>query len=225
MTDKIITIDGPSGVGKGTLARYLAAYLNWCLLDSGAIYRALAYFSNVCGIDSNNVNALSEAALNLPVSFLSKGGETRVIIDKKDVTDFIRAESVGMLASKISAYQPVRDSLMKLQQSFNRGDGLIADGRDMGTIVFPNAQVKLFLDAASELRAKRRYQQLTRQGVVVDEKAILEQVIQRDHQDRNRQVAPLIPATDAVIIDTSSLNIDQVQQKALEILKKNAICC
>ncbi|MCF6777802.1 (d)CMP kinase [Thiotrichales bacterium 19X7-9] len=225
MTDKIITVDGPSGVGKGTLARFLANYLNWQLLDSGSIYRALAYYSQQKDIDSDNEIKLSQAALSLPVSFISEDNLTKVIVDGSDVTDLIRHESIGMLASKISAYQSVRDNLMTLQRSFDQNKGLIADGRDMGTIVFPNAQIKLFLDATSEVRASRRYQQLATQGVCVDQKDVLEQVVQRDSRDRNRKVAPLIPAADAIIIDTSSLSINQVQQMVLEILKKNAINC
>ncbi|MCF6767173.1 (d)CMP kinase [Thiotrichales bacterium 19S11-10] len=223
MKNKVITIDGPSGVGKGTLARFLANYLDWDLLDSGSIYRALAYYSQISHVNEDDENALAELALNLPITFQAEKNDTRVLIEGDDITDIIRHETMGMLASKVSAYEKVRNNLKKLQHQFDKGKGLVADGRDMGTVIFPEAKFKFFLDASSEVRANRRYQQLVRQGVKVHHKDILQQVITRDNQDRNRTVAPLRPAEDAVVIDTSNQSIHQVKEKVLEILKKIAL--
>lgn len=224
INDKIITIDGPSGVGKGTLARFLAEYLDWSLLDSGSIYRAFAYFCKKNKLDTSNIQLLEKAAQALPISFKASDNKTEIFLENENITEVIRLEEIGMLASKVSANQSVRDALMGLQKKFSyKGNGLVADGRDMGTIVFPEAKLKIFLDAKAEVRAKRRFDDLVFRGENPDFNEVLDKVIQRDQQDRDRVVAPLKAADDAIIIDTSSETIASLEKKVIQILKKNRI--
>ena len=217
---KIITIDGPSGVGKGTLARSLAMEFDFELLDSGAIYRLGALYSLDQGIDLENVAKVVMALQHLEIAFKVKNGHTKAYLQGKEVSDRLRLETTGMAASKIAKFAEVRDALMQKQQDFaNKGRGLVADGRDMGTVVFPQAEHKFFLEASSSVRAKRRFEELAKHGMHADYNEILKQVEQRDEQDRNRKVAPLRPANDAIIIDTSKLSIYGVFQKVLKCLK------
>ncbi|WP_029934736.1 (d)CMP kinase [Thiomicrospira pelophila] len=215
----IVTVDGPSGVGKGTLAQLLCDYTGFHFLDSGAIYRTLAYGVIAKNIDLANMPELVNLAESLPVIFESG----RVLFDGKDITTAIRNEEVAAMASKVAAIPEVRAALLQRQKDFAQAPGLVADGRDMGTIVFPKAHAKLFLKASAEVRAERRVNQLKNQGVTVNIAQITRDIMERDERDQNRSVSPLVPAQDAFIIDTSDLNIDQVFEKAKEFLQKRGI--
>ncbi|WP_371189176.1 (d)CMP kinase [Thalassotalea maritima] len=212
----LITIDGPSGAGKGTAARMVADQLGWNFLDSGAIYRVLAVATEHHGIDVDNEEAVIPLASHLDVEFtIGDNGESRILLEGEDVTDNIRTEVVGAIASKVAAYPRVREALLRRQRAFREAPGLIADGRDMGTVVFPDAKVKVFLDASAEERAKRRFLQLQEKGEDVSIERLLEDIRQRDERDRNRAVAPLVPAEGALIIDSTQLSATQVVEKIL----------
>ncbi len=211
---EIITIDGPSGVGKGTLSRLLAQKLDYALLDSGAIYRLAALYVLDHEIDINNEALLYNELSQLNIYFTIAGNQTKAFLDDVDVTMRIRQEQTGMMASKIAKIAIVRDALLACQQAFAKGvKGLVADGRDMGTVVFPKARHKFFLEADSKIRAQRRYDELIAKGQKADFTEILAQLEARDHQDRNREVAPLKPAKDGLVVDTGSLDVDEVFAK------------
>lgn len=214
MTNSVVTIDGPSGVGKGTLAQFLCCKTGFHLLDSGAIYRSLAYGALEENIAFDNLPGLVELAENLPVKFV----ENSILYREKDITSKVRTEEVAAVASKVAAIPEVRAALLKRQKDFAQPPGLIADGRDMGTVVFPNAPVKLFLTASAEERAKRRVKQLKNQGVDVNIRQITQDITERDERDRTRKSSPLVPAEDALEIDTTDLSIDEVCQMALRKL-------
>lgn len=211
MTSSVVTIDGPSGVGKGTLAQYLCCKTGFHLLDSGAIYRSLAYGALEENIAFDNLPGLVNLAENLPVKFV----ENSILYHEKDITSKVRTEEVAAVASKVAAIPEVRAALLKRQKDFAQPPGLIADGRDMGTVVFPTAPVKLFLTASAEERAKRRVKQLKNQGVDVNIRQITQDIMERDERDRTRKSSPLVPAEDALEIDTTSLSIEEVCQIAL----------
>lgn len=215
----IITIDGPSGSGKGTVCHLLAKKLGWHLLDSGALYRITAYAAIEKNISLDDVDALAMLALNLDVSFVSNGVGVDTILSGANVGDKLRTEIVGKAASQVAALQGVRDALLARQKAFLQAPGLIADGRDMGTVVFPNAAVKVFLDASAEERAQRRFNQLQSKGFDVNIARILDEIKDRDYRDRNRSVAPLKPASDALVIDSTSLTIDEVVSQVLDLTK------
>jgi len=218
--DNIVTVDGPSGVGKGTLSQWLCDKTQFTLLDSGAIYRALAYGSIVENINETEVDKLVALAERLPVSFEG----VLVLYDGKDVTPQIRNEETAAVASKVAAIPEVREALLERQKAFyNELLGLIADGRDMGSMVFPNAKVKLFLTASAKERAKRRVNQLKLQGVNAKIDQITRDIEQRDERDRNRSASPLVSASDAIIIDTTSLSVEEVCQIAEKALWDNGI--
>ncbi|MDG6772906.1 (d)CMP kinase [Thiomicrorhabdus sp. ZW0627] len=210
----VITIDGPSGVGKGTLAQYLTCKTNFHLLDSGAIYRALAYGAVKHALALDDVSALTALAEKLPVEFVA----TSILYEGEDVTSKVRTEEVAGVASKVASIPEVRAALLARQQDFAELPGLVADGRDMGTVVFPDAAVKLFLTASAEVRAERRVKQLKNQGVSANIHQITQDIKERDERDSNRSTSPLKPADDAIIIDTSDLDIDQVCRKAESLL-------
>ena len=214
----VVTIDGPSGVGKGTISQLLADKLGWHLLDSGAIYRVLALAAMHHNVELSNEEAITLLAEHLDVQFSSgDDSETvKVILEGEDVTKSIRTQECSSVASKIAALPKVREALLCRQRSFNVSPGLIADGRDMGTVVFPYAPVKLFLTASAEERAQRRYNQLQYNGFDGSIAQILADIKERDKRDTSRSVAPLIPADDALVIDTSGVTIDQVLNKCLE---------
>lgn len=214
MTSSVVTIDGPSGVGKGTLAQFLCCKTGFHLLDSGAIYRSLAYGALEEGIAFDNLPGLVDLAENLPVKFV----ENSILYREKDITSKVRTEEVAAVASKVAAIPEVRAALLKRQKDFAQPPGLIADGRDMGTVVFPNAPVKLFLTASAEERAKRRVKQLKNQGVDVNIRQITQDIMERDERDRTRKSSPLVPAEDALEIDTTHLSIEEVCQMALNQL-------
>lgn len=219
----IVTVDGPVGSGKGSIGVMLAKHLGYHLLDSGALYRVLALSISQHNIDINSKRLILELAKSLNIKFIEKeqGQPAAIILDGKDVSDQLRLEQCGELASKISQYQEIRDALYDLQRSFLQSPGLVADGRDMGTIVFKEARVKFYLTASQEERAWRRYQQLLARGLDVDLDSILLDVQARDARDMNRAVAPLKPASDAVIIDSTGLNIEQVFDKMLKVIAEN----
>ena len=216
MENIVITVDGPSGAGKGTLCHALADKLGFDFLDSGAIYRILALAALKQQIDFEDETALAELGRRLEVKFVPQGSEVQVILDGENVGDQIRTAQAGQNASKIAIYPKVREALLQRQRDFSSEKGLIADGRDMGTIVFPHAQIKFFLDASAEERTKRRVKQLQEKGFNANFDEILAEIKERDFRDRNRPIAPLVPATDAVILDSTHLSIEDVIQQALE---------
>lgn len=216
MENIVITVDGPSGAGKGTLCHALADKLGFDFLDSGAIYRILALAALKQQIDFEDETALAELGRRLEVKFVPQGNEVQVILDGENVGDQIRTAQAGQDASKIAIYPKVREALLQRQRDFSSEKGLIADGRDMGTIVFPHAQIKFFLDASAEERTKRRVKQLQEKGFNANFDEILAEIKERDFRDRNRPIAPLVPAKDAVILDSTHLSIEDVIQQALE---------
>jgi cytidylate kinase len=212
----IITIDGPSGAGKGTAARLVAEQLGWHLLDSGAIYRVLAVATLHHQLSIEDEEPLIPIAAHLDVQFeITQEGEGKVILEGEDVSKSIRTEEVGAIASKIAAFPRVREALLRRQRAFKVSPGLVADGRDMGTVVFVDAPVKVFLTASAEERAQRRFNQLKENGFDVKIGRLLDDIRQRDERDQTRTVAPLIPAEGALIVDSTDLSIDEVVSKIL----------
>ena len=211
MSAVVITIDGPSGSGKGTVAGLLAAKLGWKLLDSGALYRLLAFAAGNHGIDLTNEEALKTLAAHLDVQFVDK----RIILEGEEVTDAIRNEQVGAGASMVASLPAVREALLQRQRAFREAPGLVADGRDMGTVVFPDAPLKIYLTASAEERARRRYLQLKGKVEGVSLLSLLDEIRARDERDMQRAVAPLKPAVDAVQLDSTELSIEQVMERIL----------
>jgi cytidylate kinase len=216
----IVTIDGPSGSGKGTVSRLLALKLGYNLLDSGALYRVLAYVADLHEVNMDNEEALAVLAEHLDVQFnLDPDIKTiSVVIEGQIATDLIRSERCGENASKVAVFPKVRQALLARQQAFASAKGLVCDGRDMGTIVFPEAKFKIYLDASSEVRARRRFEQLKEKGINVNLADVQDELSKRDLRDSQRETAPLRAAEDAVIIDTSSKNIEQVLEEVLKVL-------
>ena len=212
----VLTIDGPVSSGKGTVARLVAIRLGWHLLDSGALYRVLGYHAKNQGLALDDEPALVELAKTLPVRFIEQEGETAVILDGEDVSNIIRQESVGELASQVAVLQPVRDALLARQRVFAEPPGLVADGRDMGTVVFTSAPLKIYLTASTEERARRRFEQLKEKGFDATLATLVEDIRTRDDRDMNREVAPLRPADDAVVIESTTLTVDEVVNRILE---------
>lgn len=225
MPDKIVpvlTIDGPSGSGKGTVSRMAADALGWHLLDSGALYRAIGFAAGMEGLDLSDAEAVTRCAQTTKISFRDPkdGLETRVIVNGMDATDEIRTETCGAAASAIAAIPGVRTALFDKQRAFRKAPGLVADGRDMGTVIFPDAQSKVFLTASAEERAKRRYKQLKEKGLGVTLAALLREIQARDVRDAGRAVAPLKPAADAVVIDSTGMPVERVVAAVLELVGK-----
>ncbi len=220
MSVPVLTIDGPSGSGKGTIARAVARRLGWHLLDSGALYRVLALAAERHGVDPADSTALGALARNLPVAFAESDDDTRVLLDGDDVTAIIRSETAGNAASRVAAVPEAREALLDRQRAFRQPPGLVADGRDMGTEVFPDADYKVFLTASAEERAKRRYKQLKEKGISVNIRDLAREIAERDDRDANRPVSPLRPADDAIVLDTSDMGIDEVVARVMEILGK-----
>jgi CMP/dCMP kinase len=210
-TVAVITIDGPSGSGKGTLARAVAERLGWHLLDSGALYRIVGVMCLERGVDFDDETAVAALAGALDIRFENDG----VWVDGVDKADVIRTEDAGVNASRVAHWPEVRNAVLALQRAFRKSPGLVADGRDMGTVVFPDAQLKFFLDASAEERAQRRYKQLKNKGLSVSLPGLLAQIQERDARDRGRAVAPLIPADDAMVIDSTSMSIEDVLERVM----------
>ena len=211
MNAPVITVDGPSGSGKGTLCALLAKQVGWNLLDSGALYRLLAFAAGNHGIDLTNEESLKQLAAHLDVQFIDK----RIVLEGEEVTDAIRNEQVGAGASMVASLPAVREALLQRQRAFQEEPGLVADGRDMGTVVFPDAPLKVFLTASAEERARRRYLQLKAKGDDVNLASLLDEIRARDERDTQRAVAPLKPAADAILLDSTELSIEQVLERIL----------
>jgi cytidylate kinase len=210
VTVPVITIDGPSGAGKGTAARLIALELGFHLLDSGAIYRILGLAATDAGIEFDDIEALVALSNSLDLRFPYNAQGTEIMLNGVSVGDQLRTQAVANAASQVAVHPPVRDALMGLQRRQARDPGLVGDGRDLGTIVFPDANLKIFLDASVEVRAERRYLELIQSGQTVERSAILRDLEIRDVRDRTRKVAPLVPADDAYVIDSSDKTAVQV---------------
>ena len=216
----VLTIDGPSGSGKGTISALVAEHLGWRLLDSGALYRAVGYAAGMEGLDLSDVDAVTRCAQGTRIQFraASDGGLTRVVVNGHDATDELRTETAGAAASAIASMPSVREALVALQLGFRKAPGLVADGRDMGTVIFPDAGFKVFLTASAAERAKRRYKQLKEKGLSVTLGGLQREIEARDSRDASRVVAPLKPAEDALLVDTTGMGIEDVVAKVLAVV-------
>jgi cytidylate kinase (EC 2.7.4.14) len=217
----VLTIDGPSGSGKGTISRLVAEKLGWRMLDSGALYRAVGYAAGAEGIDLSDEAAVTRCAQHVKIRFQASpdGGETHVLVNGHDATDELRTETAGAAASAIAVIPSVRQALVELQLAFRKAPGLVADGRDMGTVIFPDAAFKVFLTASAAERAKRRYKQLKDKGLSVTLAGLQREIEARDERDASRPVAPLKPAEGAVVIDTTGMPIDVVVAKVFAVVR------
>ena len=215
--NKVITIDGPSASGKGTLAILLAERLNWKILDSGALYRAFAYFSI-----SENDQRLIEQNLR-KISFNIADNSIQVLFENEDISGHLRTEEIAIQASKISSLPSTREILLPIQRFFSETSNLIADGRDMGSVVFPNANLKFFLDAAPEVRAKRRYLELQKRGQEVNMHDLINDIVERDKKDRTRELSPLIKTEDSILLDSTNLDQKSILDEALQHIKERNI--
>ena len=218
-TPPVLTIDGPSGSGKGTVSRLVARRLGWQYLDSGALYRAVGVAADRAGLALDDVDALVRLTLGTRIEFREGAdGELRVLVDGDDATDRLRTETAGSAASAIAAIPQVRAALTDRQRAFRRPPGLVADGRDMGTVIFPDAPYKVFLTASADERASRRHKQLSEKGVSVTMDGLLREILARDARDASRAVAPLRPAPGAVHIDTTGMGIDAVVERVVSVV-------
>ncbi|MGK0271621.1 MAG: cytidylate kinase [Cocleimonas sp.] len=217
----VITIDGPAGSGKGTISQRVADQLGWHILDSGALYRLVGLSAQLKKVELDDEFALAKVAQELDVVFKSNDeGAVTIFLDNNDVTLDIRTEEAGSAASQVAAKPSVRKALLERQQRFQTSPGLVADGRDMGTVVFREAPIKIFLTASAEIRAKRRLNQLKQQGISANLRGLISDIEKRDARDTNRKDAPLIPATDATIINTDEMGINEVVDKVLTVVKR-----
>jgi CMP/dCMP kinase len=216
-TAPVVTVDGPSGSGKGTISRAVAQRAGWHLLDSGALYRLVAYAGLDRGLDPGDVDGHARLAAGMGVTFGVGPGSEQVLLEGRDVTQAIRTETAGQGASRVAAWPPVRTALLERQRAFARPPGLVADGRDMGTVVFPGAPLKIYLTASADERALRRYKQLKEKGSGVSLSALSREITERDARDSTRAVAPLVPAPDAEVIDSTGLPIEEVVGRVLEL--------
>ena len=210
----VITIDGPSAAGKGSLARNLAVYLDFSILDSGALYRAYAYFHSQ-GLENKAIANEIEKLV-----FIPETNDTKIFYKDNDITSLIRNEEIAKVASQLSALSETRESLIDIQRNFMQGSNLIADGRDMGTVVFPEAELKIFLIASAEVRAKRRYLELQNRGQEVNMRDLIVDIEHRDMKDKTRILSPLIPAEDSIIVDSSKMSLEEVLSFTKKLTKK-----
>ena len=213
----VIAIDGPSGAGKGTVCQALARRFGWHYLDSGALYRLVGHAAFLHAIDFADSAALARVARELDVSFEVTEAGVRTLLEGVEVGDEIRSEAAGNRASIVAALEPVRSALIERQHGFRRSPGLIADGRDMGTVIFPDAPLKVFLTASATERANRRYKQLKEKGMDANISTLVREIAERDERDRNRATAPLRPADDAIVFDTSTIPADAVIDRLIEL--------
>lgn len=206
----VIAVDGPAGAGKSTISRALSKRLGYLEIDTGAMYRAVAWLARESGLDLDNSQAVQEFSKTVEVELQLNNGATRVLANGRDVTGEIRTPEISMLTSKISAQAPVREAMMNLQRRMGAKGGVVLDGRDIGTVVFPDAELKFFLSASAEERGRRRFLELQSKGMQANLEETIQNVIQRDRQDSERELAPLRQADDAIPIDSTGLTIDQV---------------
>ena len=219
-TAPVLAMDGPSGSGKGTISRLTAERLGWGLLDSGALYRLVALSAARSGVDLEDEGALARLARDLDATFsMAVDGGERISLGGEEVSREIRAETCGNDASRVATVAAVREALLGRQRAYRQPPGLVADGRDMGTVVFPDAEVKIFLTASAEERARRRHKQLMEKGIDVNLSRLFSEVAERDRRDQQRSVAPLKPAEDAVVVDTTGLEIPEVVERVLSIVR------
>jgi len=232
MTTYNIAIDGPAGAGKSTIAKRAAKQLGFIYVDTGAMYRAMALYLLRKGIDRTDEKAIEASCLDMDISLQYENGEQKVLLNGEDVSGLIRTEEVSSMTSAISVYAPVRQKLLELQRELAQTKNVIMDGRDIGTCVLPNAQTKIYLTASSEVRAKRRYDELAAKGVEKElkEKGIMcnleeieQDIIERDYRDMHREIAPLKQAEDALLIDSSQMNIDQVVEAIIDTAKQQGL--
>ena len=220
----VIAIDGPSGSGKGTIARAVARKLGWHLLDSGALYRLSALASRVAGVDLTDAARVAQVAAGMDAKFASSAdGEELILLTGHDVTRELRAEETGNAASVVAQHPGVREALVGRQRAFARQPGLVADGRDMGTVIFPTARLKVFLTAAAEARARRRYKQLKDKGIDASLAALFLEIAERDKRDSTRAAAPLRASDDAVVLDSTELSIQEVVERVLRLAKEKGL--
>jgi len=219
----VVAIDGPVGSGKGTISTRLAERLGWFFLDSGALYRLVAIAAIDAGVNAHKHEALSAIARDLDFEFKRDGVETRPILAGKDVTRRLRTESISEMASKVAGIESVRGAMVDRQRAFARPPGLVADGRDMGTVIFPDADLKIFLTASVKIRAMRRYKQLKEKGESVNLSRLFRDIEARDERDTTRAIAPLKPAEDAIIIDSTERSINEVLDSIHEMVKEIVI--
>ncbi|NBB93111.1 MAG: (d)CMP kinase [Gammaproteobacteria bacterium] len=215
----VLTIDGPSGAGKGAVSAVVAERLGWHLLDSGAVYRAVALAAIDREVDPGDDDALTRLCADLDLTFEPGADGISVVLDGRPVDERLRSEAVSIMASKVASRPPVRRALLGLQRSFRQPPGLVADGRDMGTVVFEDAPVKVFLDASVEVRARRRHKQLKEKGESVKFSRLFRDLAERDRRDRDRAVSPTVPAADAVVIDSTELTLDEVVGRLLDLVE------
>ncbi len=215
----VVAVDGPSGAGKGEVSLFLALTLGWRMMDSGALYRILAYRALQEGVSTDDHVELSRLALDLEVSFSVEEGKLQVIFEGADLGAAIRREEVGVAASQLAVWPEVRHRVVRAQRRQRRAPGLVADGRDMGTEVFPDAELKIFLDASVEARAQRRFEQLKALGFSVRLESLLQSIAERDQKDRTRTHSPLVAAQDAIVIDTTSMLRETVKEQVLKIVR------
>jgi cytidylate kinase len=220
----VVAVDGPSGSGKGTVCRRLARQLGWHLLDSGALYRLVAVAGQTAGLAADDIEGHSRIAGHMGVRFGSDAsGAERIELDGRDVTALVRAEQTGQGASRVAAWPEVRSALTDRQRAFAEPPGLIADGRDMGTVIFPSAPLKIFLTASAEERARRRYNQLNGKDSGVSLAALSREIAERDERDSTRAVAPLRPASDAFVIDSTGVSVEAIVERVIELGRERAL--
>lgn len=216
-----IAIDGPAGAGKSTIAKKVAKELSYIYVDTGAMYRAMALYLIKCGIKAEDTTAIEAACQNADITIDYVNGEQQVILNGENVTPYIRTEEVGNMASASSVNGKVREKLVALQQKLAAQKSVVMDGRDIGTVVLPDAKVKIYLTASSRTRAQRRYEELTAKGISCDIDKIEEDIIERDHRDMNRAISPLKQAEDAIYVDSSDMTIDDVMERIISIYKES----